>query len=87
MGRVVLSQAERHKAIAPLLGIGSDPVVVKGSKEQFLSWLSLGVRSGKLPFPAETGPVEWPPISLSNILARESASIVSGTPRSESNAF
>jgi hypothetical protein len=80
-------QLERHKAIGPLLGIGSDPVAVKGSKEQFLSWLSQGIRSGKLRFPTETGPVEWPTISLSNILGRESASTVSGPPRSEFNAF
>ncbi len=29
-----------HRALMPALGIGCDPVIVKGEKEQFLDWLS-----------------------------------------------
>ena len=29
----------------PALGIGCEPVIVKGQKEQFLDWLSWGVES------------------------------------------
>jgi hypothetical protein len=58
-------QLERHKAVVPLLGIGCYPVLVKGNKERFLSWLSNGVRRGDLAFPKETGPIRWPNRSLS----------------------
>ena len=38
-------ELETHRAIMPALGIGCDPVIVKGQKEQFLDWLSWGVES------------------------------------------
>jgi hypothetical protein len=46
------------------LGIGCDPVIVKGEKEQFLDWLSWGVESGAIRFPADTGSVHWPSVNL-----------------------
>jgi hypothetical protein len=61
-------QLEKHKAIMPLLGIGCDPVMVKGDKAKFLSWLSKGVSNGVLPFPVATGPVAWPCTALEEIL-------------------
>lgn len=61
-------QLEAHKAIMPLLGIGCDPVLVKGHKPQFLSWLSEGVSNGVLPFPVAPGPVDWPRTALNEIL-------------------
>jgi hypothetical protein len=42
-------------------------VIVKGDKEQFLDWLSWGVESGVIPFPADTGSIHWPSMSLENI--------------------
>ncbi len=33
-------ELKTHRAIMPALGIGCDPVIVKGQKEQFLDWLS-----------------------------------------------
>lgn len=56
-----------HHAIAPALGIGCIPVILKGEKEQFLDWLSWGVESGGLRFPKEVGPVRWPSLSLGHI--------------------
>jgi hypothetical protein len=47
-----------------VLGIGCSPVLVKGQKDQFLSWLSWGVESGAVSFPSETGPIRWPTSSL-----------------------
>src|SRR5437660_5569778 len=49
------SELKTHRALIPVLGIGCDPVVIKGTKEQFLDWLSWGVESGAIPFPRETG--------------------------------
>jgi hypothetical protein len=60
-------QLEKRKAIVPLLGIGCDPVLVKGDKAKFLSWLSKGVSNGVLPFPVATGPVAWPCTALREI--------------------
>jgi len=57
-------ELETHKAIIRALGIGCAPVLVKGEKQQFLSWLSWGVESGAVSFPAETGPIRWPNSSL-----------------------
>ena len=56
-----------HRAWIHALGIGCNPVVVKGEKEQFLDWLSWGVESGAIRFPADTGSIHWPSMSLENI--------------------
>jgi hypothetical protein len=60
-------QIERHRAIQPILGIGCNPVLVKGDKEQFLSWLGCGVQSGILDIPNDSGSIHWPRTSLSRI--------------------
>jgi len=52
-------QLESHEALIPLLGIGCQPVLIKGNKQQFLSWLGTGVRSGALDFPTRPGPIYW----------------------------
>jgi hypothetical protein len=56
-----------HRAITHALGIGCNPVIIKGEKEQFLDWLSWGVESGAVRFPAETGSIRWPSMSLQDI--------------------
>ncbi|MGD0466765.1 MAG: hypothetical protein ABSA54_00160 [Terriglobales bacterium] len=53
-------QLEKHKAVLPMLGLGCNPVLVKGNKEQFLSWLSDGLWNGTIHFPAENRPIHWP---------------------------
>jgi hypothetical protein len=63
-GEWFVEQLERHQAIVPLLGLGCSPVLVKGNKQQFLSWLARGVKSGQLSFPEDTGPTHWPALSL-----------------------
>jgi len=56
-----------HHALIQALGIGCDPVIVKGEKEQFLDWLSWGVESGAIRFPTQTGSIRWPGVSLQDI--------------------
>lgn len=56
-----------HRALTQALGIGCDPVIVKGEKDQYLDWLSWGVESGAIPFPAQTGSIRWPNVSLKDI--------------------
>ena len=60
-------ELDSHKAIVRAIGIGCNPVLVKGEKEQFLDWLSWGVESGAVALPAETGSVRWPNLSLEDI--------------------
>jgi hypothetical protein len=56
-----------HHAMLRVLGIGCDPVIVKGEKAQFLDWLSWGVESGAVNFPVETGSVRWPSVNLQDL--------------------
>ena len=63
-----LRKIEKHKAIVPVLGVGCNPVLVKGDKEQFLSWLSDGLWGGDIHFPDETGPIRWPSFDLQQVL-------------------
>jgi hypothetical protein len=56
-----------HRAIGRALGLGCDPVVVKGEKEQFLDWLSWGIESDAISLPAQTGPIRWPNVGLKDI--------------------
>ncbi|HET9306733.1 MAG TPA: hypothetical protein VFO46_11955 [Candidatus Sulfotelmatobacter sp.] len=61
-------ELQTHRAIMPALGIGCNPVIVNGQKEQFLDWLSWGVESEAIRFPVETGSIHWPSLGLKDIL-------------------
>ena len=60
----MISQLEAQKRIQPLVGFGYDGVAVMGTRKQLLAMLSRGLRTRKLAFSPENGPVEWPPIEL-----------------------
>ena len=62
-----LDELNTHHALISALGIGCDPVIVKGEKEQFLDWLSWAVESGAVNFPAETGSIRWPSLNLRDL--------------------
>lgn len=62
---------KRLKAIQPLIGIGCNPVLAKGSKGLFMNCISRGLRDGKLQFPDSNGPIQWKGLSLSQLLTRE----------------
>lgn len=66
-------QLGRHNALVPLLGIGCQPVLVKGNREQFLGWLSEGVGAGHLAFPQHSGPIQWPTVGLGQLFQIASA--------------
>jgi len=57
-------ELKTHHAMSHILGIGCDPVMVKGTKEQFLDWLSWGVESEAIRFPVATGSIKWPTADL-----------------------
>jgi hypothetical protein len=60
-------ELKTHHAAIDALGIGCDPVIVKGTKEEFLDWLSWAVESEAIRFPLETGTIRWPAPSLEDI--------------------
>ena len=60
-------ELDSQKAIVRALGIGCNPVLVKGGKEQFLDWLSWGIESEAIRFPTETGPIRRPSLSLQDL--------------------
>jgi hypothetical protein len=57
-----------HLAIMPIPGLGLDPVLVTGTKSEFLQWLSEGIQAGEIHFPEVNGPAAWPGIPLDKIL-------------------
>ena len=61
------SELGSHKGVIRMLGIGCNPVLIKGEKDQFLDWLSWGVESGAVHFPVETGSIRWPSLSLQDL--------------------
>ena len=60
-------ELDSHKAIVRALGIGCNPVSIKGEKEQFLDWLSWGVESEAIRFPGDSGSIAWPSLGLQDI--------------------
>ncbi len=61
------NELNTHHALIHALGIGCDPVIIKGDKEQFLDWLSWGVESGAIHFPVEPSSIRWPTANLRDI--------------------
>ncbi len=60
-------ELDTHRALTRIVGIGCDPVIVKGEKAQFLDWLSWGVESGAIRFPEGSGSIHWPSLNLREI--------------------
>lgn len=54
--------------IKEMQGHRCSPVVVTANREELLAWIGEGVRSARLPFPKENGPIIWPRYSLADIL-------------------
>jgi hypothetical protein len=64
----MLSELTRLNAVEPLIGVGCNPVLIKGPKGLFMNCISRGVREGLLRFPETNGSVEWRIESLSHRL-------------------
>lgn len=54
-----MDQLKRRKAIRPLVGLGCSPVLVQGTKQSFLDWISEGLKQGAIHIPEETGSIRW----------------------------
>jgi len=65
-----MDQLKHRKAIRPLVGLGCSPVLVQGTKQSFLDWISEGLKQGAIRIPEETGSIRWNfPPSLFELLA------------------
>lgn len=67
----VIDELKRLQAVQPLVGIGCNPILVKGPKGLFMNCITRGLRDGKLHFPENNGSVEWSPMTLSQLLLPE----------------
>jgi len=63
-----------YLAITPLMGLGCRPVLVSGTKEEFLRWLSDGIRKDEIQFPKQNGPARWPDMKLDQLLLATASS-------------
>jgi hypothetical protein len=68
-GNVVLSEMRKDKLIRRLDGIGCNPTVVIGTREDFMTRMGQARALGLLPFPAKNGPVVWPHYTVRDVLA------------------
>jgi hypothetical protein len=60
-------EVKTHRVLTHALGIGCDPMIIKGTKEQFLDWLGWGVESGAIHFPVGAGSIRWPSLSVQGL--------------------
>ncbi|HZQ18929.1 MAG TPA: hypothetical protein VFA90_09415, partial [Terriglobales bacterium] len=63
-GPWMLGELRSQKRVHALLGFGYRGVAISATRKQLLALLSRGLRTRKLRFPPENGPVEWPRIQL-----------------------
>jgi len=69
----IIDELKRLQALQPLIGIGCNPVLVKGPKGLFMNCISRGLRERRLHFPENNGSVEWSVMVLSQLLSPELA--------------
>ena len=54
-----VAELKRKDKIRPLLGIGCSPVVIYGTKETFMRWISLALKRKRISIPTENAPINW----------------------------
>lgn len=54
-----MGELQRRKAIQALLGLRCSPVLVKGNKQTFLSWIGNALKAGSIRIPEESGAITW----------------------------
>lgn len=74
-GDYVLGIVERKKRVKEIDGIGCEPLLVSATTEEMLEWIGEGLQTGALAFPTETGAVQWPRWSTSELLKPVSVSL------------
>jgi hypothetical protein len=54
-----MRELNQRNSIAPLLGLGCSPVLVKGNKQTFLRWIGRALRERLIRIPEQSGPISW----------------------------
>jgi hypothetical protein len=54
-----MRELNQRKLIAPLLGLGCSPVMVRGNKQTFLKWIGRALRGRLIQIPAASGSINW----------------------------
>jgi hypothetical protein len=74
-GDVVLGGMRRDKLIRRLDGIGCNPAVVQGTRDDLMERISEARKTGLLTFPESNGPILWPRFNLRDTwaMARQKA--------------
>jgi hypothetical protein len=67
-GEVVLGGMRRDKLIRRLDGIGCNPAVVQGTREDLLKRISEARKAGLLTFSESNGPILWPRFQMRETL-------------------
>lgn len=70
----------KNLAITDLYGLGCRPVLITGTKEEFLGWLSAGIRRGEIQLPEQNGPTIWPSTPLESLLSSPTDSAAEASP-------
>ena len=68
-GSVVLGELRKDKLIRRLDGIGCNPAVVIGTREDFMKRMGRARSMNLLPFPEKNGPVVWSQYTIRDVLA------------------
>jgi hypothetical protein len=68
-GNVVLGEMRNDKLIRRLDGIGCNPAVVIGTREDFMKRMGQARSMNLLPFPEKNGSVVWPQYTVRHVLA------------------
>jgi hypothetical protein len=74
-GEVVLGEARKEKRMRRLEGIGCNPAVVLGTREDFMLGIRHARSLGRLPFPENNGPIVWPQYTIRNALVLTRSSV------------
>ncbi len=54
-----MHELKHRNAIRSLVGLGCSPVLVQGTKQLFLDWISEGLKQGSIHIPEEMGSISW----------------------------
>jgi hypothetical protein len=67
-GELILGEARKEKRMRRLEGIGCNPAVVLGTREDFMLGIRHARSLGRLPFPENNSPIVWPQYTIRNAL-------------------
>jgi len=67
-------------AIHELYSLGCQPALITGTKEEFMRWLSDGLRKGEIRLPERNGPAVWTSTRLEHLLLPSIDAIVEVNP-------